>query len=81
MVSDCIMTIPNDLEGNAFLKQFKKYANKKAYKIVVRGRGNRKMHISTELSHHSLRQDLPIRLAERLAVYMNSKIKPNNQWN
>lgn len=60
------ITVPNNTEGQTFVQSLRKFLKGTPKKVSVRGRGYR--HGVTKY-----RQDLPIHLSERLAVYIGNR--------
>lgn len=60
--------IPNDDEGRAFIKQLKKYLNKKTWDVKVRGQ-----HLKKGLNWKEYPYGQPINCSTHLRVYVNSK--------
>lgn len=50
------------------LDYWKKYYKKEGIRVKFRGRGPRKL-INHEKEHWKFKQDLPLNLAERIAIY------------
>ncbi len=72
-MSQHIVTVPNDGEGKIFIMTFQKYLKNTPFRVMVRGRGNRKCHVGNGRNLRDLRMDLPTKLAERLAVYITKR--------
>jgi hypothetical protein len=69
-----LVTVPNNVEGQQFVASLRKFLKNTRNGVMVRGRGNRlKAAIADGASHARYRQDLPIRHAERLAVYLRPR--------
>ena len=58
-----VFNVPNDEEGQTFLKSASKYLNRTIYKASKRGRGSRKEHGNAS--------DIPVEHAEWIALYLN----------
>jgi hypothetical protein len=71
-----LLQIPNTIRGRFFLWWFKRYFNKRCYKMKLRGRGNRR---GVARRQHewidAYSQDLPVIFCERIAVYVDMKFK------
>ena len=61
--------VPNDDEGRAFLKQFRKYLRQSPNRVILRGRGHRRGRY---------RSSLPLEFSNRFAVYVEQK--PKTVW-
>ena len=73
---DLLLRVPNTDEGRAFLKQFKRYLNKKTYSIRLRGRGtDRKAKAATLGETLNMTHDIPLQVADSFAVYTEHKRK------
>lgn len=70
--------IPNDNDGDLFIKLCEKYLNKETYKLTKRSRGKRVKHSRNDgRGDRGYDQDLPKQYAERFCVYIDSK--PNSE--
>jgi len=62
--------IPNSEEGWKFINLMKKYLHKGRYSLRLKGRGSRKVHGNQSF--------IPLKYAERYSIYIDQKIKDNN---
>lgn len=63
--------VPNNSEGQTFIKVLRQLLKNTPQTIVVRGRGPRKPHVGIDgRSHRNLRQDLPLKVATHFTVYI-----------
>lgn len=72
---DYLFTIdvtPRNLQFLQNLRELVKKSNSRV-RLKFRGRGPRKPHAGHEYSHDRLRQDLPTKFAEKLAVYVTDR--------
>jgi len=72
---DYLFTIdvtPRNLQFLQKLRELVKKSNSRV-RLKFRGRGPRKPHVGHEYSHDRLRQDLPTKFAEKLAVYVTDR--------
>jgi hypothetical protein len=60
--------VPNDKEGQQFIKSLRKYLNRDRYKPRVRGRHTNRNSIPVPLNHN---RDVPLKYAEAFAVYID----------
>lgn len=73
-MSHCIVTIPNNEEGKQFVSTLRGYLKNTPNTVLLRGRGPRLRHMAAaNMTARSIRQDLPLRFAERLAVYITKR--------
>jgi len=88
-----VLYIPNDAEGQHFLKLFRKYLNRAVYSVRVRGRNeNRKQHANKPykagkymgktvvLSRSSFQDSVPLCFASYFAVYITMKESANPRF-
>jgi|WetSurSiteA1Bulk_404760.scaffolds.fasta_scaffold274564_1 hypothetical protein len=69
-----ILTVPNNEEGKEFMKQFKKFFNRKTYSLQVRGRhANRTAIMRMAGKRMNSCRDITVGLADRHAVYIALK--------
>lgn len=69
---DYLFSIDNTPKNLRFLQKLRDLikASNSRVRLKLRGRGPRKPHAGQEYSHDRLRQDLPTKFAEKLAVYV-----------
>lgn len=71
-----IKNVPNNVEGQTFIKSLRKFLKNTPNGVSVRGRGPRKPHVGINgKSHENLRQDLPLSVATHFTVYITEKPK------
>jgi len=69
-----IITVPNNDEGQKFIKTFRKFLKNTPMGLVTYGRGQRKIHSNgKKWLHNKYRQTLPISLSERISVYISPR--------
>jgi hypothetical protein len=71
-----IKFVPNNVEGQTFIKSLRKFLRNTPNGVSVRGRGPRKVFTGfLGKSHRNLRQDLPLSVATHFTVYITEKPK------
>lgn len=70
-----VFYVPNCETGQRFLLMLDRFLNKGEYKVRVKGRNEDRAKVAQEtgMSHHGLRQSVPMRHATYLAVYLDGK--------
>lgn len=69
-----IKNVPNNAEGQTFIRVLRQSLKGTPNGVMVRGRGPRKPHAGFEgRSHDRLRQDLPLSKATHFTVYITEK--------
>lgn len=67
-----VFFVPNNEEGQLFIRNLRRYLNRAHYKIRIRGRNeNRKQFVGERGG--SVRQFVPVRMASYFAVYIDSR--------
>jgi len=75
-VSSALFTLENNRQNRAFLDMFKANLNTEFYSVRVRGRhSDRKAVFKKHKITSNYTVDMPVKYAERLAVYVNIKQK------
>jgi hypothetical protein len=64
-----VFYVPNDEEGRAFLGQVRKFLNRGANKLRVRGRNENRKQFKPQ--QYNIRQVVPKRMASYFAVYID----------
>ena len=77
-----IKNVPNNVEGQTFIKSLRKFLRNTPNGVSVRGRGPRKPFVSHTRSHERLRQDLPLKNATQLdpPPWGNGYVKTPTKW-
>ena len=65
--------IPNNVDGQTFLKVLKKSLRGTKHGVWARGRGVRKLTVETYHQHEDLRRSIPHKYSTSFAVYITEK--------
>jgi hypothetical protein len=80
MKNAAMFDVPNDDEGKEFMRLFKKY-KKRGVQARLRGRGPRvEPALEDMLARYSYFQDLPLRHAKKILIYLEDHNKISEIW-
>lgn len=67
-----VFYVPNDKEGQAFIRNMRRFLNRSMYKVRIRGRNENRKQFRINRSVGSLQEFIPLALASYFAVYIDS---------
>ena len=75
-----VFEVPNNREGQSFIRHLKRYMNKGNYTVKLRGRHHDRVGTARRRGFTlNYNHDIPLKYAERIAVYL--ECKSNRKYN